>query len=80
MKGDCLKFEMKEMTVAVVVRFIRRLAREGRSGGTDGGITERIDRLADCIRNTPCRNVTEITAALNLLQRTIKRWIRKFRE
>ncbi|MEI6314730.1 MAG: helix-turn-helix domain-containing protein [Syntrophus sp. (in: bacteria)] len=55
-------------------------ANGGISGGTDGGIKEGIDHLVDYIRNTPGRNVTEITAALNIPQRTIERWIKKLRE
>jgi len=76
------------MTGAFVVKFIRKPASEGTnggvsggvSGGTDGGIKEGIDHLVDYIRNTPGRNVTEITAALNIPQRTIERWLKKLRE
>lgn len=86
------KPELKEITGAFVVKFTRRTASErkgggisggangGISGGTDGGITEGIDRLADYIRNTPGKNVTEITAALDIPQRTIERWLKKLRE
>ena len=82
------KPEFKEMTGAFVVKFIRRSASEGGvggisggvSGGTDGGTKEGIDSLADYIRNTPGRNVTEITAALDIPQRTIERWIKKLKE
>ncbi|HLA26382.1 MAG TPA: ATP-binding protein [Syntrophales bacterium] len=86
------KPELKEITGAFVVKFNRRPASEGRfggisgganggiSGGKDGGIKEGIDQLADYIRNTPGRNVTEITAALNIPQRTIERWLKKLRE
>ena len=81
------KPELKEITGAFVVRFTRRPAGEGKgggisggansgiSGGTDGGIAEGIDRLADYIRNTPGKNVTEITATLDIPQRTIERWL-----
>jgi ATP-dependent DNA helicase RecG len=80
--------ELKEITGAFVVKFTRRPASEGKgggvnggiSGGADGGITEGIDRLADYIRNTPGRNVTEITVALDIPQRTIERWLKKLRE
>jgi ATP-dependent DNA helicase RecG len=72
------------MTGGFVVKFTRRPASEGEgggiSGGVNGGITEVIDRLADYIRNTPGRNVTEITAALNIPQRTVERWLKKLRE
>ena len=64
------------MTGAFVVKFTRRPVSEGKGGG----ITEGIDRLADYIRNTPGRNVTEISAALDIPQRTIERWIMKLRE
>jgi ATP-dependent DNA helicase RecG len=82
------KPELKEVTGAFVVKFTRRPASEGKgggisggvNGGTDGGITEGIDHLADYIRNTPGRNVTEITAALNIPQRTVERWLKKLRE
>jgi len=86
------KPELKEMTGAFVVKFTRRPASEGKdggisgganggiSGGTDGGITEGIDRLADYIKNTPGRNVTEITAALDIPQRTVERWLKKLKE
>ena len=50
------------------------------SGGKDGGITEGIDLLAEYIRNTPGKNVTEIAAALNIPQRTVERWLKKLRE
>jgi ATP-dependent DNA helicase RecG len=84
------------MTGAFVVKFARRPASEGInegvsegtnggvnggiSGGTDGGITEGIDRTVDYIRNTPGKNVTEITAALDIPQRTIERWLKKLQE
>ena len=55
-------------------------ANGGISGGIDGGTKEGIDRLSDYIRNTPGRNVTEITAALDIPQRTIERWIKKLKE
>ncbi len=82
------KPELKEITGAFVVKFTRRPASEregggisgGISGGTDGAITEGIDRLADYIRNTPGKNVTEITAAMDIPQRTIERWLKKLRE
>lgn len=86
------KPEFKEMAGAFVVKFTRRPASEGIGGGIsggvnggigggkDGGITEGIDRLADYIRNTPGRNVTEITAALDIPQRTIERWLKKLKE
>jgi ATP-dependent DNA helicase RecG len=86
------KPELKEMAGAFVVKFARRPAGEGInggisgganggiSGGTDGGITEGIDRLADYIRNTPGRNVTEITGALNIPRRTTERWLKKLKE
>ena len=82
------KPEFKEMTGAFVVKFIRRPASEGGvggisggvNGGTDGGIKEGINRLADYIRNTSGRNVTEITAALDIPQRTIERWLKKLKE
>ncbi len=82
------KPELKEMTGAFVVKFSRRPASEGISGGTnggisgatDGGIMEGIERVADYIRNTPGRKVTEITTALNIPQRTVERWIKKLRE
>ena len=32
-RGDCLKLELKEMTGAFVVKFIRRPASEGQGGG-----------------------------------------------
>ena len=70
------KPEFKEMTGAFVVKFTRRLASEGEVGG----IKEGIDRLADYIRNTPGRNVIEITAALDIPQRTIERWLKKLKE
>lgn len=68
------------MLGAFVVKFIRKPASEGINGGANGGIKEGIDHLVDYIRNTPGRNVTEITAALNIPQRTIERWINKLRE
>ena len=82
------KPELKEMAGAFVVKFLRRSAIEGINGGisggvnggTDGGITEGIDRLADYIKNTPGRNVTEITATLNIPRRTAERWLKKLRE
>jgi len=86
------KPELKEMTGAFVVKFARRPASEGKggginggvnggmSGGKDGGIMEGIDRLAEYIRNTPGRNVTEITTALDIPQRTIERWLKKLKE
>ena len=86
------KPELKEMAGAFVVKFLRRPANEGKgggisggvnggmSGGTDGGITEGVDRLADYVKNTPGRNVTEITTALNVPQRTVERWLKKLRE
>jgi ATP-dependent DNA helicase RecG len=78
------KPEIKEITGAFVVKFTRRPASEGKgggiSGGANGGITEGIDRLTDYIRNTPGKNVTEITAALDIPQRTIERWLKKLRE
>lgn len=82
------KPELKEMKGAFVVKFTRRPASEGISSGinggisgaTDGGIMEGIERVADYIRNTPGRNVTEITTALNIPQRTVERWIKKLRE
>ncbi len=84
--------EFKEMAGAFVVKFVRRITKDqkndgisggvndGISGGTNGGIPEGIERLADYIRNTPGRNATEITAALNISQRTVERWIKKLRE
>jgi len=45
-----------------------------------GGITEGIDRLAEYIRNTPGRNVAEITTARDIPQRTIERWLKKLKE
>jgi ATP-dependent DNA helicase RecG len=74
------KPEFKEMTGAFVVKFIRRPASEGKGGGINGGIKDGIDSLADYIRNTPGRNVAEITAALNIPQRTVERWIKKLGE
>jgi len=68
------------LTGAFVVKFIQRPASEGKSGGISGGVTEGIDRLADYIRNTPGRNVTEITAALDVPQRTIERRLKKLKE
>jgi ATP-dependent DNA helicase RecG len=66
------------------VKFTRRPASEGKgdgiSGGVNGGITDGIGRLAYYIRNIPGRNVTEITAALDIPQRTVERWIKKLRE
>ena len=71
---------LKEMAGAFVVKFTRRPASEGEGGGVNGGIAEGIDCLADYIRNTPGRNVTEITATLNIPQRTVERWLKKLRE
>jgi ATP-dependent DNA helicase RecG len=39
-----------------------------------------MNRLSDYIKNTPGRNVTEITAALDIPQRTVERWIKKLRD
>jgi len=58
---------LKEATGAFVVKFTRRPASEGINGGTDGGITEGKDRLVDYIRNTPGRNVTEISAMRTMM-------------
>ena len=86
------KPEFKERAGAFVVKFLRRPTTKGKSGGISGGvnggisggkdsgITEGIDRLADFIKNTPGRNATEITTALNIPQRTIERWLKKLRE
>jgi ATP-dependent DNA helicase RecG len=74
------KPELKEITGAFVVKFTRRPASERKGGGINGGITEGIDRLADYIKNTPGRNVTEMTAALDIPQRTVERWLKKLKE
>lgn len=81
------KPELKEMTGAFVVKFARRPAGEGKGGGINGGvnggisggITEGIKRLADYIKNAPGRNVAEITAALDIPQRTVERWLKKLK-
>jgi ATP-dependent DNA helicase RecG len=39
-----------------------------------------MDHLADYIRNTPGKSVAEITAALNIPQRTVERWLKKLKE
>ncbi len=51
----------------------------GTSEGISGGISEEIDHLANYVRNTPGKNVTEITAALNIPQRTVERWVKKLK-
>ena len=52
----------------------------GVNGGISGGIAEGINRVADYIKNTPGRNVTEITAVLDIPQRTVERWLKKLKE
>jgi len=78
------KPELKEMTGAFVVKFTRCPTSDaeggGISGGPDGGIMEGIDHLAEYIRNTPGRNVTEITTALYIPKRTIERRLKKLQE
>ena len=82
------KPELKEMTGAFVVKFIRRPASEGKDGGINegtseglnGSVNEGINRLLEFIRKNPGKRVVEIAAALNIPSKTIERWIKKLRE
>ncbi|MCX5829168.1 MAG: putative DNA binding domain-containing protein [Deltaproteobacteria bacterium] len=82
------KPEFKEMTGAFVVKFIRRPASEGISGGINegtsevinGGINEGINRTLEFIRKNPGKRVIEIAAATNIPSKTIERWIKKLKE
>jgi ATP-dependent DNA helicase RecG len=78
------KPELKEMTGAFVVKFIRRPASEGinkgRSEGVNGGVNEGISRLLEFIHKNPGQRVVELAAALNIPPKTIERWIKKLRE
>jgi len=78
------KPELKEMTGAFVVKFIRRPASEGInrgiSEGISGGVNEGISRLLEFIHNNPGQRVVELAAALNIPPKTIERWIKKLRE
>ncbi|HAJ26057.1 MAG TPA: AAA family ATPase, partial [Syntrophus sp. (in: bacteria)] len=70
------KPEFKEMTGAFVVKFIRRPASEGISGG----INEGNNRTLEFIRKNPGKRVIEIAAATNIPSKTIERWIKKLKE
>jgi ATP-dependent DNA helicase RecG len=74
------KPELKEMTGAFVVKFIRRTASEGEGGRISGGVNEGINRLLEFIRKNPGKRIVEIAAALNIPSKTIERWLKKLRE
>jgi ATP-dependent DNA helicase RecG len=70
------KPELKEKAGAFVVKFTRRPASEGTSGGTNEGI----NRLVEFIRRNSGKRVVEIATALNVPPKTVERWIKKLRE
>jgi ATP-dependent DNA helicase RecG len=74
------KPELKEMTGAFVVKFIRRPAAEGISEGINGGTNEGINRLLEFIRSNPGKRVNEINTALNIPSKTVERWVKKLRD
>jgi ATP-dependent DNA helicase RecG len=78
------KPELKEMTGAFVVKFTRRPASEGTSGGINEGISEGanegINRLLEFIQGNSGKRVVEIATALNVPSKTVERWIKKLRE
>jgi ATP-dependent DNA helicase RecG len=78
------KPELKEMTGAFVVKFIRRPASEGInrgiSEGINGGVNDGINRLLEFIHKNPGQRVVELAATLNIPPKTIERWIKKLKE
>jgi len=62
------------------VKFLRRPASEGISGGISGGANEGIKNLFEFIDKNPGKRVVEIAAALNIPSKTIECWIKKLKE